>query len=88
MQPYQEEYIANLKDIAVLAACKNQDCSSFETYRETLLKNRKLIEARINRNIELLRDSVFSLYDRLFEASPEELAELEEFARMLADASS
>ena len=30
----------------------------------------------------------FSLYDRLFEASPEELAELEEFARMLADASS
>lgn len=88
MQPYQEEYVANLEDIAVLAACKNQDCSSFETYRETLLKNRKLIEAKINRNIELLRDSVFSLYDRLFEASPEELAELEEFARMLADASS
>lgn len=83
MQPYQEEYIANLKDIAVLAARKNPDCHSFEAYRGTILENRSLIMTKINRNIELLREGVFSLFDRLFEASPEELAELEEFASQL-----
>ncbi|MDE5823964.1 MAG: hypothetical protein K2H91_04685, partial [Lachnospiraceae bacterium] len=85
MQPYQEEYIANLKDIAVLAARKYQNCHSFETYRETLLKNRSLIEAKVNRNIELLRNELFPLFDRLFEAEPNELEELEEFAKRLLD---
>lgn len=83
MQPYQEEYIANLKDIAVLATRKHLDCHSFETYQKTLLQNRSLIETRINRNIELLRDELFPLFDRLFEAKPEELEELEEFAQKL-----
>lgn len=83
MQPYQEEYIANLKAIAVLAARKAPDCPSFEAYCGTMLENRALIMAKINRNIELLRQGVFSLFDRLFEASPEELAELEEFAGQL-----
>lgn len=85
MQPYQEEYIANLKDIAVLAARQNLDCHSFETYRETLLKNRRRIGIRISRNIELLRDGLFPLFDRLFEAQEDELAELEQFARILLD---
>lgn len=83
MQPYQEEYIANLKDIAVLATRKNLDCHSFETYRKTLLQNRSLIETLINRNIALLRDELFPLFDRLFEAQADELADLEEFAQNL-----
>lgn len=85
MQPYQEEYLANLKNIAVLAARKNPNSHSFETYRETLLENRRLIEVKINRNIELLRDELFPLFDRLFEAKPEELNALEEFAQKLLD---
>lgn len=85
MQPYQEEYIANLRDIAVLATRKSLDCHSFDTYRDTLLQNRSLIEAKINRNIELLRDELFPLFDRLFEAEPDALTELEEFAQKLLD---
>lgn len=85
MQPYQEEYIANLRDIAVLAARRDPVCHSFEAYCETLLNNRRLIEVKINRNIELLRDGVFSLFDRIFEAKPAELEELEEFAQILLD---
>lgn len=83
MQSYQEEYIANLKDITVLAARKTPDSHSYETYREMLLKNRSLLEAKITRNIELLRDGLFPLFDRLFEASPDELSMLEEFAQSL-----
>lgn len=85
MQPYQEEYIANLRDIAVLATRKNPDCHSFDTYRDTLLQNRSLIADKINRNIALLRDELFPLFDRLFEAGPDELAQLEEFAQNLLD---
>lgn len=85
MQPYQKEYITNLKDISVLATRKTLDCHSFDTYCETLLQNRSLIETKINRNIALLRDELFLLFDRLFEARAEELAELEEFAQKLLD---
>ncbi|MDE7478740.1 MAG: hypothetical protein K2M91_12495, partial [Lachnospiraceae bacterium] len=85
MQPYQEEYIANLRDITALSARQNLDGHSFETYQKALLQNRLLIEAKINRNIELLRDGLFPLFDRLFEAAPEELDELEEFAKILLD---
>lgn len=83
MQPYQEEYIANLRDIAVLAARQKTDYNSFEAYRRTILEHRRLLESRITRNIELLRDDLFPLFDRLFEANPNELAELEEFAQKL-----
>lgn len=83
MQPYQEEYIANLRDIIALSTRQNLDCRSFEAYRETLLQNRSLIETKINRNITLLRERLFPLFDRLFEASAAELAELEAFARTL-----
>lgn len=85
MQPYQEEYIANLKDIAVLAAHKSMENHSFETYQEELLRDRAQIEKKIMRNMELLRDGLFPLLDSLFAASPQELEELEEFARMLLD---
>lgn len=80
MQPYQKEYIDNLREIAVLATLRTQDCPSFEIYRDALLKSRALVTDRIHRNIALLRDNLFPLFDRLFEAAPEELADLEEFA--------
>lgn len=85
MQPYQEEYLANLRDIAVLSTRQRPDCHSFETYRKKLLQSRSLLETKINRNIALLRDELFPQFDRLFEAQAEELAELEEFAQKLLD---
>lgn len=83
MQPYQEEYIANLKDITVLASRRQTSNHSLAEYQEKLLHDRSLLEKKINRNIELLRDGLFPLFDRLFEAPPTELAELEEFAGAL-----
>ena len=83
MQPYQEEYIANLKDITLLSSRRQTSSHSLSEYQEKLLHDRSQLEERINRNIELLRDGLFPLFDRLFEAPLEELTELEEFAGAL-----
>ena len=83
MQPYQEEYIANLKEIAVLASRRQTHAHSLTAYQEKLYQDRQQLEYQINRNMELLRDGLFPLFDRLFEAHPDELADLEEFAAAL-----
>ncbi len=83
MQSYQEEYIANLKDIAILSSRGQTPVQSFATYQEKLQHDRCLLKEKVNRNIELLRNELFPLFDRLFEAQPTELAELEEFAGAL-----
>lgn len=85
MQPYQEEYIANLREINTLSSCRYLDCHSFEEYHEMILQRRSLMESKINHNIALLRNGLFPLFDRLFEASLAELDELEEFAKILLD---
>ncbi len=85
MQPYQEEYIANLKDIAVLTAHKSPEGRSYEVYRKELNRCRKLTTEKIARNMELLRDKLFPLLDSLFAASETELEELEAFSRALLD---
>ena len=83
MQPYQEEYIANLKDIAVLAARKKTEGCSFEDYSAKLAADREQIERKIVRNMELLRAGLFPLLDNLPEAGEAELAGLQEFAGRL-----
>lgn len=83
MQPYQKEYIANLKDITTLPSRSQTPVQSFATYEEKLQRARCLLEEKINHNIELLRDGLFPLFDRIFEAQPTELTELEEFANAL-----
>lgn len=80
MRPYQEEYIANLKDIVMLTARKKPAGQDFEEYVKGLLQNRLQAEQKVKRNMELLREGVFPLLDRLFEAGAEELRELQEFA--------
>lgn len=83
MQPYQKEYIANLKDIAVLSSRSQTLVQSFAAYQEKLQHDHCLLKEKVNHNIELLRNGLFPLFDRLFEAQPAELAELEEFASAL-----
>jgi len=83
MQPYQEEYIANLKDIAVLTARKKINNKSFEESLKDSLLTKEKVSRIINRNMELLRDKLFPQLDHLFEASEEELQELQEFAKNL-----
>ena len=83
MQPYQEEYIANLKDIALLVSQKKSAGHSCQEYQEELLRDRKRLKERVSRNIKLLREQLFPLLDNLLDAKEEELLELEEFAGRL-----
>lgn len=83
MQSYQEEYIANLKDIAVLTARKNPGDSTFDAYLEKLKDNKMLVEQKVARNMELLKIRLFPLLDHLLEANSQELSELQEFAGRL-----
>ena len=83
MQPYQEEYIANLKDIAVLTARKRPEGRSFETYLDEFLYDRKQAEEKARRNMTLLKEELFPVLDRLFEAKEEDIRELREFAGKL-----
>ncbi|MCM1038344.1 MAG: hypothetical protein NC434_03405 [Ruminococcus sp.] len=86
MQPYQEEYIANLKDIAVLtAACKKQDMEtlSFAEYHARALQNNVLAREKAARNMTLLRENLFPVLDHIFEADGDALENLQEFAGQL-----
>ena len=83
MQPYQEEYIENLKRIAVLAAWKKPDGLPFDAYVRRLLDDEALMEQTAKRNMELLRGGLFPVLDDLLAAGSSELEELEEFSFQL-----
>lgn len=83
MQPYQEEYIANLRDIAVLTARKKPESRSYEEYCAHLLKNKAQAERKMRRNMELLRGELFPALDHIYEAGEGKLQELQEFASKL-----
>lgn len=83
MQPYQEEYIANIREAAALAGQVRPGELSFAAYELRLRQRNGLVREKIQRNMELLRQGLFPMLDHLFEAKPEELKELEEFASCL-----
>lgn len=83
MQAYQEEYIANVKDIAMLTTGQKVNGCSFEEYCAVLNHNREQLEQKVKRNMLLLRENLFPVLDLMFEASQEEKRELEEFAAKL-----
>lgn len=83
MQPYQEEYIANLKDIATLMAHNSPHGYSYETYLENSNRDKLHITEKTQRNVDLLRDGLFPILDHLFEATDEEVKELEDFSNAL-----
>ncbi len=83
MQPYQEEYISNIKDLVNLITLKKPGNRSFEEYEAVLLHSGQLVEQKIRRNTELLRKGLRPMLDHMPEASPEALQELQEFAETL-----
>ena len=83
MQPYQEEYIANLKKISALTMHKKPKKQTFEMYLKKLQQNQQQMEQIVKRNMELLRKKLFPILDHIFDANPKELQELEEFAKKL-----
>lgn len=83
MQPYQDEYIANLKEISTLTARQKPQGLSFEEYLNVLLKSRERAQQLSRRNMELLRNNLFPLLDHLFAAGDKVLTELQDFAGRL-----
>ena len=83
MQPYQEEYIENLKDIASHAAHIKSEGDSFAAYQAELLRRHTLVEEKAARNMALLKTKLFPLLDHLPEAQETEREALQEFAGKL-----
>lgn len=83
MQPYQEEYIANIKEITALTARKIPKGQSFEAYYAAWQEDRIQVEQKTERNMELLRTRLLPVLDHMPEADSETLAELGEFAEQL-----
>lgn len=83
MQPYQEEYIANIKEITALTARKIPKGQSFEAYYAACQEDRIQVEQKTERNMELLRTRLLPVLDHMPEADSETLAELGEFAGQL-----
>lgn len=83
MRPYQQEYIANIREIAALTARQRPGELSLEEYTQRLLRSEALAAEKVKRNLELLRQNLFPTLDRLFAAGPEELEELDAFAAQL-----
>lgn len=84
MQAYQEEYISNLKDIALLSIGRKANGCSFEEYFAALRRDREQLEQKVKRNMLLLRENLFPVLDRLPEAPEEDKRDLEEFASKLS----
>lgn len=83
MRPYQEEYIANIKEIIALTEWKRPEGESFEEYAAGLRRSEELAREKARRNMELLRENLVPALDRLFEAEQAELDELTDFASCL-----
>ncbi len=83
MQPYQEEYLANLREITALSAWRGPEGLSFDGYAARLLENEARVEQLARRDMELLRGQFFPLLDNLFAADGAALADLEAFAARL-----
>ena len=79
MQPYQEEYIANLKDITVPAG-KGAVPSSFGEWMTWMERHKKAADEKAERNMKLLREELFPVLDHIYETDSQEISQLGEFA--------
>lgn len=80
MQPYQEEYLANLNEITLLTVRKKADCQSFDAFMLELAQNGAKARRKTCRNNELLREMLFPMLDQLPQATEADLQDLQDFA--------
>lgn len=80
MQLYQQEYIANLKEIVMLTMGERREKLSFEAYLEQSDRKRRRGEELVKRNMKLLREGLFPVLDHIYAADETEISELREFA--------
>lgn len=83
MQPYQEEYLSNLRQFAALSQRARPGALSYEQYAARMAEVKEQIVRLGRRNIELLRAGLFPVLDNLFDTGTQELEELEDFSFQL-----
>ncbi len=74
MQPYQEEYIANLKEITLLTSGEEREGQNFEEFLAQADGQKRRAEEKAKRNMKLLREGLFPVLDHIFDADEEETA--------------
>ena len=85
MQPYQEEYLDNVRRFNALIQRPRRSGLSFEAYLARALADREEILRLSRRNMELLRTGLFPSMEGLYGWEPQQVAELEEFSFQLYD---
>lgn len=80
MQPYQEEYLSNLRQFAVLSQRERPGELTCGEYAAQMEENRAKITRLGQRNMDLLRTGLFPMLDDLFDAGPDAVKDLEEFS--------
>lgn len=85
MQPYQEEYLDNLRQFDALFQRRQSKKLDFEAYMAQAQADREKILRLSRRNMELLRTGLFPSMEGLYGWEPQQVAELEEFSFRLFD---
>jgi len=85
VQPYQEQYVSNVREILRLDALNVSPAPAFEGWFAQQRADWERIGALRQENIELLRAHLFPALDELYTAGPGVLAELSDFADVLMD---
>ena len=85
MQPYQEEYLDNLRQFDALFQRKRPKELDFEAYTSQVKADREEILRLSRRNMELLRTKLFPSMENLYGWNSRQVAELEEFSFRLFD---
>ena len=84
VQPYQEEYLAVIREAAALTVGQELEGeASLAAYEDWQRRREAMREKMALRGMELLRRNLFPVLDHLFEAEEKTLTELEEFASQL-----
>ena len=86
MQPYQEEYLDNVRRFNALSLHTRRSGLDFDAYLARALADREEILRLSRRNMELLRTELFPSMEGLYGWEPHQVAELEEFSFKLYDA--
>ncbi|MBD5169454.1 MAG: hypothetical protein HDT20_04980 [Oscillibacter sp.] len=83
MRPYQQKYIDNVREIAALTERLKPGELVFEEYAALLRERERQAAEKVKENLELLRRNLLPTVDHLFETTPEDLKDLEDFASQL-----
>ena len=85
MLPYQTQYIENVREIARLNDVYGASLSDFDSWWAWRREAKSTMDQLKKENDALLSTHLFPMLDDLHNASPQDIAQLEEFAAVLMD---